>query len=108
MRLYALPPQASIQLDADPEWAESFLGPEPELSLVDAQVWSVYWSARRSTATDAMGVPMPLDLVRALDLYGRLHGEAHPRRLVEKLQAMDGVYLNNRAEAAKRRKTKGG
>lgn len=104
MRLQALPEADRVQLAADPEWAESFLGPEPELSHLDTRVWETYWRARKSNPHDAMGGPLPLDLVRAVDLFERVHGACSVRRLAEKLEAMDAAYLADAAEKAKHRR----
>lgn len=104
MRRQGMSPASRIQLDADPEWSESFLGPEPEFRPTDARVWELYWTARRAQPGDAFGGAMPLDLARALDLNERLFEIAEPRMLAAKLQAMDSAYLEDVAERRKRAK----
>lgn len=107
MRLMDLPSEARIQFDADPEWAEDFLGPEPDLSPVDASVWNLYWATRRSQPQDSMSGPLPLDLVRALDLNRRLYELDDERRVAEKLLAMDAAYLSDLTDRRERNKSKG-
>ena len=102
MRASAVEPQIRVQLDADPEFAESFLGPEPDLTDSAAAMWAFYWTVRNATPSD-----MPIDLERAIALNDRLHGEAPSTRLlVEKLQAMDVSFLTARGEHMKSKKTK--
>jgi hypothetical protein len=103
MRLLELPSQARIQLDADPVWANEFLGPEPEFSSTDARVWDLYWFTRRCQPCDAMGGPLSLDLVRALQLNRDLFELDEPNRVVQKLQAMDSAYLANIHEQRERK-----
>ena len=98
MRAAGLEPAIRIQLDADPDLAESFLGAEPDFTPHDAHVWDHYWRVRNATVSDAA-----IDLERALSLHARLHGEADERRLVDKLQAMDVAFLTGRGEQMKRK-----
>ncbi|HEX9639811.1 MAG TPA: hypothetical protein VGB13_00700 [Candidatus Krumholzibacteria bacterium] len=103
MRLLGLKESDRIYLDADPEWADSFLGPEPELAPADGDVWGLYWTTRNSQPTDSLAGLVPLDLVRALELNEHLYGIADARRLSEKLLAMDRTFLADKAERAKQR-----
>lgn len=89
---------ARVQLDADPEWAESYLGPEPDFTHRGAHVWSFYWMVRNGTPSDS-----PLDLERALSLHSRLHGGTSEVRLAAMLQAMDIAFLTERSEHMKRK-----
>ncbi len=90
---------ARVQLDADPEWSESYLGPEPDFTPADLRVWSFYWTVRNSTPPD-----LPVDLERALSLHARLYGETNEIRLASKIQAMDGAFMAGRSEIVKSRK----
>lgn len=98
MRYRALSKTDRVQLDADPDWAEGFLGRDPLLDEPERKVSAFFWTVRN--ATDPMA---PIDLERSLALAERLHVPWEPRFLVDALQRMDSVYLGAMSEQMKRK-----
>ena len=93
MTLASLSAADRVPLLQDPEFAESFLGPNPAYRGIDKEFLDLYWMLRNTVPSDQLVGPD-----RALAFFERVLGPQDVREFLERFTSMDRAFLNKAQE----------